>query len=140
MPLALKLPNETGEYKCSRCNEWKPPEAFNKNKKQRSGINYACRSCTQPYTRGYNLKKRHGISFEDFMAIYNSQEGKCACCGTAININSNKYSERACLDHNHKTGAIRGVLCSTCNLAAGNVKDSSERAEKLSAYLKKWDC
>jgi len=40
------------------------------------------------------------------------------------------------VDHNHETGDVRGVLCSTCNLILGLVKDSPERLEMLALYVK----
>jgi hypothetical protein len=49
-------------------------------------------------------------------------------------------AERLCVDHNHKTGAVRALLCGRCNLAAGNVLDSSERAMQLAKYLSMWNC
>jgi len=47
---------------------------------------------------------------------------------------------KPCVDHNHKTGEIRDVICGRCNIAAGNLLDSHEMADKVSAYLKRWNC
>jgi hypothetical protein len=51
-----------------------------------------------------------------------------------------KQNSRPCVDHNHSTSEVRDLLCGRCNLAAGNVDDSSLKAEQLAAYLKKWKC
>jgi len=64
-------------------------------------------------------------------AILNTQGSRCLGCGT--------YQPDGVgwvVDHNHETGDVRGVLCSTCNLILGLVKDSPERLEMLALYLK----
>jgi hypothetical protein len=48
--------------------------------------------------------------------------------------------QRAHIDHNHKTGQVRGLLCGLCNMAAGKVKDCSDIAQRLANYLKQWNC
>jgi Zn finger protein HypA/HybF involved in hydrogenase expression len=90
-------------------------------------------------TRKYNLPAKYGITAAQFAEKLLLQGGKCACCGAMFNMEG-KHSERACVDHNHTTNEVRDLLCGRCNLAAGNVSDSSLRAEQLAAYLKKWNC
>jgi hypothetical protein len=91
------------------------------------------------HVRKYNLPAKYGITAAQFAEMLLAQGGKCACCGVQFNMEG-KASERACVDHNHFSNEIRDLLCGRCNLAAGNVLDSSVRAEKLAAYLKKWNC
>jgi hypothetical protein len=134
-----KAPDEQGRYRCSKCREWKLPTAFSKNKNQVSGINYACKGCMAVHTRKYNLPAKYGITPAKFAEMLLAQGGKCACCGSAFIIEG-KPSERACVDHNHATGEVRALLCGRCNLAAGNVLDSSDRAMQLAKYLKEWNC
>lgn len=52
----------------------------------------------------------------------------CAACGSA--------EGRLCIDHCHKTGRLRGVLCSACNLALGIIREDVGRAEALIRYIK----
>ena len=134
-----KTPDEQGRYRCSKCREWKLPSAFSKNKNQLSGLNYACKACMKVHTREYNLPTKYGITASKFAEMLLSQGGKCACCGNQFNMEG-KSSERPCVDHNHQSNEVRDLLCGRCNLAAGNVLDSSIRAEQLAAYLKKWNC
>lgn len=89
--------------------------------------------------RKYNLPAKYGITPAQYAEKLLAQGGKCACCGVAFSMDG-KASERPCVDHNHTSGEIRDLLCGRCNLAAGNVKDSSLKAEQLAAYLKKWKC
>ena len=134
-----KTPNSEGKYRCSKCREWKYPAEFSKNKHQTSGLNYACKLCMRDHTRKYNLPAKYGISAEKFAQMLLAQGGKCACCGLRFAVEGKK-ADRACVDHNHKTGEVRSLLCGRCNLAAGNVQDSSERAKQLAAYLELWNC
>jgi len=134
-----KTPDEAGRYRCSKCREWKPPEEFNRNKHQLSGLHYACRACNRVHVRKHNLPTKYGITAERFAEMLLAQGGKCACCEVRFVVEGAKTT-RACVDHNHATGEVRGLLCGRCNLAAGNVMDSSLRAEQLAAYLKIWNC
>ena len=134
-----KTTDEQGRYRCSKCREWKEPSEFSKNKQQISGLNYACKPCMKVQTRKYNLPAKYGISAAQFAEKLLAQGGKCACCDSSFNMEG-KASQRACVDHNHTSGEVRDLLCGRCNLAAGNVNDSSLRAEQLAAYLKKWNC
>jgi hypothetical protein len=93
----------------------------------------------QARVQKYNLPVKYGISVAQFAEKLLAQGGKCACCNITFNMEG-RASEKPCVDHNHKTDEVRGLLCGRCNLAAGNVNDSSLRAERLAVYLKKWNC
>ena len=134
-----KTPNEDGHYRCSKCREYKPPSQFNKAKNQKSGLSYACRVCMRIDVRKYNLPAKYGITAAQFAEKLLAQGGKCACCGIQFQ-NDGYKADRPCVDHNHNSGEVRDLLCGKCNLAAGNVNDSSERAKQLLAYLEKWKC
>ena len=134
-----KAPNEEGNYRCSKCREYKPPSEFNKSKTQKSGLGYACRACMKAEVRKYNLPAKYGITTAQFAEKLLAQGGKCSCCGNQFKFDGYK-ADRPCVDHNHNTGEVRDLLCGKCNLAAGNVGDSSERAKQLASYLEKWKC
>lgn len=75
--------------------------------------------------------KRIGIDPVLAEAYYLSHDGKCEICGLIEN------SGRAlAMDHCHKTGKIRGMLCQKCNIALGHFKDSPEVMLRALAYLK----
>src|SRR6266851_2489240 len=63
------------------------------------------------YSRNYNLAKRYGMTEADYQKIYMSQLGCCAICKK----HSSTFKTRLNVDHNHKTGKIRGLLCYRCN-------------------------
>lgn len=68
----------------------------------------------------YRLKK-YGISLEDYNLIFKKQNGVCNIC-----FKANKNNHRLNVDHCHKTGKVRGLLCGKCNTALGLLKDKPE--------------
>lgn len=86
--------------------------------------------------RFIHLRTRYGISKQDFFNLYNMQSGLCAGCGEKPKPGGrNNCNSLLFVDHDHKTGDIRGLLCQPCNSAIGLAKDSSNILLKLSAYL-----
>jgi hypothetical protein len=74
---------------------------------------------------------RYGLSGEDYNKIYNNQSGRCLGCGR----HRSEFKNNLCVDHDHKTGKIRGLLCDDCNLSLGRLQDSVETLRKLIEYL-----
>ena len=89
----------------------------------------ACRECGRERERDFR-KKLYGITLEQYAGMVEAQEGGCAICGV-------RDSDDVALgvDHDHKTKAIRGVLCSGCNAGLGHFRDNVERLERAIAYL-----
>jgi hypothetical protein len=90
--------------------------------------------------RRYNREKRWasiGASPEYYAEQFARQGGRCAMCGTdkPARGRSGKEDEYFCIDHCHKTGALRGLLCSDCNLIIGHANDDPERLRAGIAYL-----
>lgn len=77
-----------------------------------------------------NRKARYGLTPDRFLELMDQQEQKCAICGTEI-------TERlACVDHCHTTGAVRGLLCRSCNFGLGHFRDNPELLLAAVAYLR----
>lgn len=70
--------------------------------------------------REKRLKAEYGISINDFDGMWWLQQGRCACCLTILT----KTSGGAHVDHDHLTGTVRGLLCSSCNCGLGRFRDS----------------
>jgi hypothetical protein len=90
-------------------------------------------------TRKSYYKLKYGITLEQFNAIRDSQESKCKICGIYKPLdagNGGKIGDCLHVDHCHKTGKIRGLLCSNCNVGLGNFQDTPEFLIKASDYLK----
>lgn len=84
--------------------------------------------------RKSKLLCRFGLTLEDYDRMLVAQMGVCAICGQPENSSQRKNLS---VDHCHKTGKIRGLLCGACNLAVGNVKESPEIGRKLVSYIEK---
>lgn len=66
---------------------------------------------------------------EEFAAMRQAQDDGCAICGEADGL---------VLDHDHTTGANRGLLCGFCNRALGSFRDDPARLKAAIAYLRRW--
>jgi hypothetical protein len=83
------------------------------------------------YHRARLLKEQFGMTVDDYMAMYEKQGGKCAICG----MDKNGTRKNFCVDHNHETGKIRGLLCHNCNVSVGLMKDDPLLLRAAATYL-----
>jgi len=79
----------------------------------------------------YNLKKNYGISEAEYLNLLRGQNGVCKMCKQ----NSHLKSGRLAVDHCHKTGKIRGLLCTKCNTGIGMFEDNVELLKAAIKYL-----
>ncbi len=87
----------------------------------------------------YDLKKNFGITLDDYNLMYENQKGLCAICNKPETVKQN-FSEAMkmlAVDHCHKTGKIRALLCSKHNMALGLFMDDIDLLESALNYLKK---
>lgn len=78
---------------------------------------------------GKGRLSKYGLSEQEFQKLYSNQSGICAICGGV-----DKGKELA-IDHDHKTGKVRGLLCSRCNQGLGLFRDNSDLLTKAVLYL-----
>lgn len=93
---------------------------------KRNGKQYRrniCRRCKK-------IRDRYNLSRLDYNAMINKQANKCAICSTEFSI-----TVKACVDHCHQTGDVRGLLCRNCNLALGMINDNLQRLQSMILYL-----
>lgn len=74
--------------------------------------------------------RRRGINVEDAREALRAHDGRCACCGSPDHRGRGWQ-----MDHDHKTGKVRGILCSRCNLGIGHLGDDADGVRKALAYL-----
>lgn len=79
--------------------------------------------------------KGYGLTPEAYDALSVAQGGRCAICGSTDT--GHKRAKRLFVDHCHRTGAVRGLLCNRCNTMLGNAADSSDRLRAAAAYLER---
>jgi hypothetical protein len=82
--------------------------------------------------REYRLKKAYGIDRNEYLSLLQSQGGKCPICG---NSTPGGKGQTFVVDHDHKTGNIRGLLCHKCNTAIGLMKDNPHVLRGAIDYL-----
>ena len=86
--------------------------------------------------RNTYFKREHGITLETYERMIQERNNKCDICGSECNktTSSGKKLE-PCVDHNHKTNELRGLLCTRCNQTLGKVEDNTELLSKMIDYL-----
>lgn len=78
-----------------------------------------------------HLYNTFGITWDDYLVIMEKQNGECAICGK----NCKENGRLLCVDHDHRTGVIRGLLCTKCNSGLGFLKDDIGILQRAISYL-----
>lgn len=74
----------------------------------------------------YNIKRRYKLTMQAHRDFLKRHRYRCGICKTTDDI---------CIDHDHKTDELRGLLCRRCNLALGIFKDDVKLLRAALAYL-----
>lgn len=74
--------------------------------------------------------KQYGLTRESWLQLVDKQESKCAICGK-----EELHPSALAIDHDHKTGRVRGLLCRDCNVALGLLRDDVDLLAKATLYL-----
>lgn len=139
-PLAMK--------RCPRCRSHKLTTEFSKNRRRGDGLQYHCKKCCGELAKlrasdrraGYRTAhyriKKYGVDEETFDAMVESQGGGCAICGRKPEDFVGDRFRTLCVDHDHNTGVIRGVLCQRCNRGLGMFDDDPGRMKTAAKYLR----
>ena len=135
---------------CTKCLTPKPLTAFWRDKRRKSGLQARCSACRhreiaewrkrQPgydkrrywkdpiRERERHLVRKYGITLARYDEMFSAQGGKCAVCS--------KTQQRAFdVDHDHATGVVRGLLCTSCNRMIGHAGDSETNLRRAADYL-----
>lgn len=126
---------------CKRGHDCNLPNAVTKANK--------CRQCFRDYSKVYYKKalqraykhrrswqsKGINLSLEEYNKKLDAQNNSCAICLKS----QEHFQQRFAVDHNHKTGQIRGLLCSYCNIfIVGNFETNPQRMRNAVSYLETW--
>ena len=74
---------------------------------------------------------KYGITLDDYERMSAEQAGECAICGR----HESEFRRRLAVDHDHESGAVRGLLCSPCNTGIGSLGDSVSNLIRAARYL-----
>ena len=132
-------------YQCKICRaikqkEWKLAnpikikETNDKNKIKRKVFYNSLKGIES--SRRAHLKRTYGLSLEEFNEKLKSQNNKCAICN---NVETRDKHNVFAVDHCHKTGKIRGLLCWKCNSGLGLYNDNKQLLINAIKYLKKYE-
>lgn len=75
------------------------------------------------------LKNKYGISLKEYEVLLKIQNNVCAICKSPSN------NKKMAVDHDHKTGKVRGLLCSSCNTSLGGFKDNIQILNAAADYI-----
>lgn len=114
---------------CFRCKENLAKTEFVTNKSGIDGLNGWCRSCTKDRL----LETMYGINLDIFNQMLVDQNHKCKLCNTDKPLGPRNTFV---VDHCHKTGKVRGLLCNHCNTGLGKLQDDPELLQKAADYVK----
>lgn len=89
------------------------------------------------YATKANIKNQYGLSWEDYERMVVEQGGLCACCEQKPTVFRNKKHRLFDIDHDHKTGEVRGLCCHWCNIMIGQSLENPARLRKGAEYLER---
>ena len=135
--------NANGDHlkKCSVCKKEKSMAEFAKDKTTKSGLATLCRQCKAARQRDWvkrnpkvaldtDMRCKYGVSSDDKHRLIQEQNNRCKGCGGEFS-----GPRDSCLDHCHKTGVVRGVLCRSCNTLLGRIEANASRHAALMQYI-----
>jgi hypothetical protein len=124
---------------CNRCKQEKPLDAFYKRATNLDGHHGECKKCfnvaqkewlktPDGKNRHFFAQEKHKYGLSTAQVNLLMQEDVCEICGRFL-------EGKLCVDHDHKTGIVRGVLCKRCNIALGCMNDDPHVFRKAAEYL-----
>jgi Recombination endonuclease VII len=136
------------EIECIHCYQMKPETDYYSRtnyKNKQPYLAQPCKLCSNAKSRKFNaiyrvrardywLRKKFGITLEQYRLLVAKHDGKCWIC--------NKEHERLCVDHDHDVigeEGVRGILCPPCNAALGALGDNAEGVRKALEYLEAYE-
>ncbi|MHC5905937.1 endonuclease VII domain-containing protein [Streptomyces sp. S6] len=115
-----------GHKLCRTCGEIKPHSEWTRNRTASDGLATLCKTCKAAQGRRDHLKRQYGITEAQRDQMIAEQKWLCVICLKAPPVH---------VDHCHKTGRVRGVLCFNCNSAIGKLGDDPDAVRRAASYL-----
>ncbi len=138
-----------GRRTCHACQTIKKNTEFQVCKTARRGRKNECMECCRERMNqkhrdyhkrnpnrkpAYDLRTKYGLTMDEHESMVQACGNLCECCGRP---QTHKRHKRLVVDHCHRTGKTRGLLCSLCNTAIGQLGDSVEVLTKCIEYLRR---
>lgn len=125
-----RIVRSTEEYKTRRRVYRKQPEVRQREREKLREWRNTPSGKQKHY--GYNVRKKLGITLKQYEEMVVAHGGVCAICGGPP---AGRSKIRFCVDHDHVTGHVRGLLCGYCNSGLGHFKDNLASLRKAVEYL-----
>ena len=113
---------------CTRCKTAKPAtsEFFPLHNRKKNGLDSWCRVCRATYRSEINRGRFRAVIGDEHLKYLKSTTKECVICGS---------QEKLVVDHNHRSGEVRGMLCNHCNRGLGHFRDDPVLLEFARIYL-----
>lgn len=133
--------------RCSKCGETKPLSEFHLHRGMKDGRYCWCKACRSvamrkarteypDSVRVVNLKSRYKLTPDDYEDLLCRCNARCEICGMTASEHKKKTGRFLAVDHDHQTGAVRGILCGWCNMELGKMETNPKLMTKEAAvYL-----
>lgn len=152
--------NTIHEKECATCKNVLDLGQFHKNKACSDGRRMHCKTCLKAkrprvdadrdrdrdrsrtvsrrsWAFDYFLRRCYGIDLIEYAMLFNKQGQRCAACLAALDINTGDRDVH--LDHNHSTGAVRGIVCKKCNSIVGLCGENPVTLARIAQYIRRHD-
>ncbi len=131
---------QSGVKTCTGCWEIKPLSDFDVHHQGANALIYhsRCKPCRTESARLAERRRtfrKYGITLEQFDELFQAQDGVCAICGKPEWVVQSGKLRELSVDHDHRTGKIRGLLCCNCNRALGLLNDDVDLFKRAINYL-----
>lgn len=151
-------PSDVARNQWSRCKEcrkaaWRlayqqDPSKFNKPYKKRAETVSKYRAARRRRSEEFRQReiasnrrqalKRYGLSEDQYAQLLQDQHGVCAICGKPETSVRMGRTRALAVDHDHRAGDVRGLLCRRCNTGLGLFFDDPATLRRAALYLEKW--
>lgn len=122
--------------KCIDCQRVLPLDDFFLSSKSEDGYSGTCKECYMYYRQNGSRRNKNMVKKDEYYRLPSDQDYKCAICGITLDeYKTLGYRDFFSVDHDHKTGAVRGLLCDKCNRALGFFWDDEEILLRAIEYL-----
>lgn len=129
--------NGKDRFRCKKCR-YQAALLYRKRNREKHLAQTRCYDSTNPKRRMSRFKeklRKYGITIEQYEEIYQKQNGVCAICKKDERRLNKTKKTKICVDHCHRTGKVRGLLCWKCNALLGHADDCIEIIDASKAYL-----
>jgi DNA-directed RNA polymerase subunit RPC12/RpoP len=126
-----EITNKKKHTRCQKCNG-------KSTRTDKTIIAESPEDYKREYRRRWAMKKKYNLTADEFDGYWIASRGRCYICKRIMRSPENKQGQAldvVAIDHDHKTGKMRGLLCNRCNKAIGLFEEDIKILEEAIKYL-----